>query len=441
MAEAQLLDRIQWHEGMLLAPQHFQQESARVDALVGWQTLAAHPAAWGVRQLVVDEARLTLGLLRIRSLEAILPNGMAVRYDAAHDQGATLELDLAPFAAAMAGADVPVHLVIGAARSLRLPGQPAMFRRIASDVVEDEVSEALAEEVPRMAANLALVAGKAPGAAYLSMQLMTLRKENEIVRRGAYWPAQLEVPASSAICLRARALAALMRTKAVFLGQQSAAGSSRLEDRFAVLEQRFRLSQLTLNLPLLEATLDAPAMQPLALYLALCAQLGALAALRPGAVPLAPPPYVHADSYPAFEAVLEHLNALAGEVSQEWKSTTFNFDGETFALPMRADWMGARLVVGLRGQGERELTQWMAGAAIGSRTVSALLRDQRVPGAERGMIDGAPELGLRGGAGTTLFAIELDEHFIVPDQDLLISNTNISKNALRPQEIVLFIKG
>ena len=26
-------DRIQWHEGMLLSPQHFQLESARVDAL------------------------------------------------------------------------------------------------------------------------------------------------------------------------------------------------------------------------------------------------------------------------------------------------------------------------------------------------------------------------------------------------------------------------
>lgn len=437
MAEAQLLDRIQWHEGMLLAPQHFQQESARVDALVGWQMLAAQPLAWGVRRLQVDEAKLTCGLLRVILLEAILPNGMAVRYDAATAQGAPLELNLG----AQASIDMPVHLVIGAARSLRLPGQPAMFRGIASALVEDEVSEAVAEEVPRMAASLALAAGPAPGAAWLSLQLMTVRRENEIVRRGAYWPAQLEVPADSAICLRARALAALMRTKAVFLGQQSESGSSRLEDRFAVLEQRFRLAQLTLNLPLLEAALDAPVLQPLALYMALCAQLGPLAALRAGAVPLAPPAYVHGDSYAAFDTVLEHLHGLAGEVSQEWKSTTFNFDGETFALPMRAEWMGARLVVGLRGQGERELTQWMAGAAIGSRTVSALLRDQRVPGAARSMIDGAPELGLRGGAGTMLFGIEPDAHFIVPDQDLLISNTNTGKHALRPQEIVLYIKG
>jgi type VI secretion system protein ImpJ len=441
MAEAPLFDRIQWHEGMLLTPQHFQQESARVDALVGWHALAGQPAAWGVRRLVVDEAHLGGGLLRISMIEAIMPNGMAVRYDAAQAQGATLELALAPHADAMAQHEVPVYLVIGTARSLRLAGQPAMFRQVASELVEDEVSEALPDEVPRMAANLALMAGKPPGAAYVSLQLMTLRKENEIFTRGAYWPAQLEVSAASPVSQRARDLAKLIRSKALFLAQQGAAHSSRLEDRLALLEQRARLANLTLNLPLLEATLDAPVVQPLALYLALCAQLGPLAALRPGTVPLAPPRYVHADSYAAFDTVLVNLHALAGEVSQDWKSSVFSFDDKVFSLPMRAEWLGKRLVVGLRGQGERELAQWMDGAAIGSRIVSASLRDRRVPGAERRIIDEAPELGLRGHGGYTLYAIEVDKQFIVAEQDLLIATGSESQHTLRPQEIVLFIKG
>jgi type VI secretion system protein ImpJ len=441
MAEAQLFDRIQWHEGMFLAPQHFQQESARVDALVGWHALAGQPAAWGVRRLDVDEAHLAGGLLRIGLVEAIMPDGMAVRYDAARAQGATLELDLAPHAEALARGDLAVYLAVGSARSLRLPGQPSMFRPVASDMVEDEVSESLAEEVPRMCANLMLMAGKVPGAAYVHLQLMSLRKENEIVTRGPYWPAQLEIKPSSPIGQRARELARLIRSKALYLGQQSAAHSSRLEDRLALLELRHRLASLTLNLPLLEATLDAPLVQPLALYLALCAQLGPLTALRPGAVPPMPPPYVHADSHAAFTTVLDQLGTLAAEVSQEWRSCVFGFDDGVFALPMRPEWLGSRLVVGLRGQGEHELAQWMGGAAIGSRTVSVALRDRRVPGAARHAIDAAPELGLRGGAGCTLFAIVLDEQFIVADQDLVISNGNPSQHALRPQEIVLFIKG
>jgi type VI secretion system protein ImpJ len=441
MAEAQLFDRIQWHEGMFLTPQHFQQESARVDALIGWHALAGQPAAWGVRRLDVDEAHLGGGLLRIGAVEAIMPDGMAVRYDAARAQGARLELDLTPWMETMAREELPVYLVLGSARSLRLPGQPSMFRVIASDLVEDEVSEALAEEVPRMGANLALVAGKLPGAAYVYLQLMTLRKENEVVTRGAYWPAQLEVKPSSPVSQRARELARLVRAKALFLAQQSAAHSSRLEDRLALLELRQRLANLSFNLPLLEAALDAPLVQPLALYQALCAQLGPLSALRPGAVPPMPPPYVHADSYPAFMSVLDQLHMLAGEVSQAWRSCTFGFEDGIFALPLRPEWIGRRLVVGLRGGNERELAQWMAGAAIGSRTVSVALRDRRVLGAARSAIADAPELDLRDGSGYTLFAIVPDEQFVVADQDLVIGNGSAAQQALRPQEIVLFIKG
>lgn len=441
MADTELHDRIQWHEGMFLTPQHFQQESARVDALVGWHALAGRPAAWGLRRLEVDEAHLGGGLLRIGALEAIMPDGMAVRYDAARAAGAGLQLDLAPHAEALSRGELAVYLVVGRTRSLRVPGQPRMFRPLPGALVEDEVSEALAEEVPRMGVDLALAVGAVPGPAYLYLQLMTLRKEDGIVSRAAYWPAQLEVPPASPLGQRARALAGLIRAKALFLAQQSDAHSSRVEDRLALLELRQRLANLTLNLPLLEATLDAPLVQPLALYLALCAQLGPLSALRPGAVPLLPPAYVHADSYRAFAAVLEQLETLAAEVSQAWRSCTFSFADGVFSLPLPPEWIGARLVVGLRGGRERELQQWMAGAAIGSRTVSVALRDRRVSGAARQPIDDAPELGLRAGAGCTLFAIAPDAQYIVAGQDLVIGNGSATQQDLQPREIVLFIKG
>lgn len=441
MAQPQMFDRIQWHEGMLLSPQHFQQESSRVDALVGWQALAGQPTGWGVRRLEIDEAQLSAGVLRVTQVEAILPNGMAVRYQADQAQGARIELDLAPHAALLAGQGLPVYLALGSARSLRLAGQPSMFRRLDSGLVDDEVSEALAEEVPRMGPNLQLQAGAVPGAAYVHLHLMTLRKENNIVHQAPFWPAQLEIPAGAPIVRRARALAAQMRSKAVFFARQSATGSSRLEERLAMLELKAQLGSLTHNLPLLEAALQAPALQPLALYLALCAQLGPLAALRPGAVPLSAPPYVHADSYAAFDTVLCNLEELAGEVSEDWQTRTFTLDGAVFALPIRPEWMRGHLVVGLRGQDERALAQWMGGAVIGSRTVSTALSQRRVLGAPRQAIERAPELGLRAGNGFALFSIGLSDQFIVAGQDLLISNANPHHQALGPQEIVLFIEG
>ena len=95
-------ERIEWHEGMLLSPQHFQQLSARLDSLVAWQTLAAAPFSWGIRRLVVDSGLLPTGLLRVLELEAILPDGTAVQYSAADPQHGALELSLTPYAETMA---------------------------------------------------------------------------------------------------------------------------------------------------------------------------------------------------------------------------------------------------------------------------------------------------------------------------------------------------
>ena len=63
-------ERIQWHEGMLLAPQHFQQSQARTDSLAGWHALAAAPLAWGVRHLEVDTSLLANGLFWLTSVAA-----------------------------------------------------------------------------------------------------------------------------------------------------------------------------------------------------------------------------------------------------------------------------------------------------------------------------------------------------------------------------------
>ena len=140
--------RIEWHEGMLLAPQHFQQVSARLDALVAWHTLAVSPFGWGVRRLALDSALLPAGLFRVRQLEAILPDGTAVVFSADDPLHGTLDLDLAPFAAQLDAAPLDIHLVLPLSRSTRERGTPSRFRSVAGQPVEDEVSEAVAADVP-----------------------------------------------------------------------------------------------------------------------------------------------------------------------------------------------------------------------------------------------------------------------------------------------------
>lgn len=38
---------IQWHEGMMLAPQHFQQAASRTEELLHYHLMSANPFHWG----------------------------------------------------------------------------------------------------------------------------------------------------------------------------------------------------------------------------------------------------------------------------------------------------------------------------------------------------------------------------------------------------------
>ena len=56
---------IQWHEGMLLMPQHFQQFAGRLESLIQFVTTLTSPYGWGVLRFDYDRAALVGGKLRV----------------------------------------------------------------------------------------------------------------------------------------------------------------------------------------------------------------------------------------------------------------------------------------------------------------------------------------------------------------------------------------
>jgi len=434
-------DRIQWHEGMLLSPQHFQQEAARVDALVAWHTLASSPYSWGIRKLELDQSLLVAGVVRVLELEAVLPDGMFVALSANDPYSSQLELDLTALEEAPGLDGVSVHLSVGRSRSVRDLGVPTRFVGLSKLPVEDEVSDALPIDIPRLRPNLKLFASKIPPSTFISMKLMTVRKGNEVYSLGQFIPACFDLAIDNPVRQRASALAAQLRNKAAFLAKQSSFPASRFEDRLSNLEQKFRLSSLVGVLPVLEAMLRSPRLNPYALYLALCGLLGPLSLLRPGAVPLQSPPWNHADPLSAFEAVFGSLEELSGDVSQDWSARLFSYDGSVFSIDLSQELTNTRIILGLRGLSEQDLVSWMNGALIGTRGVWTALSERRVLGAARRRIDDAPEFGIRSGSGYILFAVEINDQFILADQDLVINNLAVLPSIQRSIEIVLFAKG
>src|SRR5215472_10045823 len=106
-------EAVQWHEGMLLSPQHFQLTARRTEALTGYLLEAAAPFCWGVRRLQIDSSLLLEAIFRIVELEAVLPDGLLVVYPASDDE-AQLELDLKSLELDPRLASVTVHVAVAA---------------------------------------------------------------------------------------------------------------------------------------------------------------------------------------------------------------------------------------------------------------------------------------------------------------------------------------
>ena len=440
-ANMAVTDRIEWFEGMLLSPQHFQQMAARIDSLVAWQTLAAAPFSWGVRRLVFDHGLLPAGLLRVLELDAIMPDGTAVTYHAEAEGAARLELALEPFAAALSNGPIDFYLVLPVAATMRRSAQVKRFRSSVSAPVEDQVSDAPPADIPRLMPNLALAAGELPSAMHVYLRLGSLYKDNEVVRLGEHLPPLLEVARDNPLWTSVASLLGQLRGKAAFVARQTANPSSKVDDRLTQLELKDRLRSLLSALPLAEATLRTPHLHPLSLYLSLAALNGSLAMLKPGGLPPVPADYDHADPLSVFTPLLRSLRESMSEVNEEYREHKFEFRHGAFEISLHPDWIGERLVVGLRGQSDRDLLAWMDGAVIGSQSVYASLRSRRVLGAARRGIDYAEDLGLRSGSGYLLFEVQAEHALVLASELLVIGNPNEGASAQRPQEMLLFVKG
>ncbi|OXJ22612.1 type VI secretion system-associated protein [Burkholderia sp. HI2714] len=434
-------ERIEWFEGMLLSPQHFQQMTSRTDALVAWQALAAAPFSWGVRRLVFDNGLLPAGQLRVLELDAILPDGTAVTYQVQAAGAERLELSLEPFADELSNGPLDFYLVLPGASTMRRAAQVRRFRSTSAAPVEDLVSDAPPADIPRLVPNLALAAGELPSAMHVWLRLGSLYKDNEVVRLGEHQPPLLEVARDNPMWTSVASLLGQLRGKAAYVARQTANPSSQVGDRLAQLELKDRLRSLLSALPLAEAVLRTPHLHPLALYHALAALNGSLAMLKPGGLPPVPPDYNHGDPLSVFTPLLRSLRESMSEVNEEYREHKFEFRHGAFEIALHPDWISERLVLGLRGQSDRDLLAWMDGAVIGSQSVYASLRSRRVLGAARRGIDYAEDLGLRSGSGYLLFEVTTESTLVLEREILLISNPNEYASAQRPHEVLLFVKG
>lgn len=425
-------DPVQWHEGMLLSPQHLQQAWLHGEAQLAYHLRRLSPFHYGVTRLEIDRAQLASGRFQIIGLEAVLPDGLLVWSD-----GFAAELDF-NLAAVKDKLRMPqrLHLVVpeyhpGAAKPRDNLARWGSYHSNAVDenTGQQELSVPRLRPLPR----LLLADDVPPHHTHLPIAEVEFRNQGFQLT-----PYQAPTPAlepDDALSRECRDLVAKLREKATYVAESQGHEVNRGEARFTVM-------CLVAGLPALETLLRLPQVHPFELYMALQNVAGHTAVLRPAMTPPLTEPYDHDNPRGCIGALLSQLDGVVNLVSQAFSALPFQATADGFKLRIEENWLTGRgLVVGLRlkgGQGTDEVSAWIDSALIVPDGQVEELLSYRLRGAMRAALPPEEASGFATSRDMVLFRIAEDE-YVKAGEMLLIVNPLDRTAKSRPGEILLFI--
>jgi type VI secretion system protein ImpJ len=448
-----LPDIIEWHEGMLLTPQHFQQFAERSELLTQLMHSRSGGFGWGVLNLKIDEAALAEGVVRVLDLEAIMPDGLLV---AAHrDRGVQLEFDLRKAETN----PTRVYLVVPRESAIYERSDYSRYESVVGhdDPVADAVSGAARTLIPRIRPKMQLVAGQSVTAGMTALPLIEFSKDGSYSAPTGYIPPTLEVRDGTPLANLCAPVCKLVRDKATSRAMKLPANAQSSD--LAGLHQ---FQCLVSGLPAVEAALRANGAHPHSLYLALCSMAGSVAFLSSVRVPPVFAPYDHANLRTSFEQVLEFIaRALAEGLIDNWTSKEFKLfrrpaehraagdrnSGEVFfelpnlreAFGEDADFSAPYLGLILRaptGARAEPLIEWGQTCLLASHDAIPDLEMSRSRGAVCELVDALDELVPT--AGSVLFRVSNDANWIDPRKKLVLKPAK--QETRMPAAATLFIR-
>lgn len=431
-------DAIQWHEGMLLLPQHFQQSDLRLRELLNYHLHQTAPFHWGICDYELDEALLAGGTLHFKKLEAILPDGLVISLHP--KKSPPIELDLTVFDEVLTRKPLTVNLVVpryqhGAPNAT---GELPRFLSIDSDEVVDENTGQGAIRMPKIAPNVRLLAGDDIPSNFVGFPLFKITKDLNAYILKDYVPPFLKVSPTSRLGQTCVDICKSIRSK---IGYLSAKVLAEKDNRGIISSgAEDTIKALTLGLLPFEAQLYSGVSHPYTLYVALCNLAGHMAALESGQMPPVLTPYNHHNILSSYQQVFHFVSEMSEKVKEGYILIPFKTEKNEFTLPLKEKYVDNRMIFGARapvGMSLSDLAKWIEGSIIATHSFVKEAKENRVRGAPRTIIEEDTNMKLRPAKGVVLFMVEGRSSFIAPEEVLSIFNVSDKEDA-RPVEIVLY---
>lgn len=439
LVAARLPAAIHWHEGMLLAPQHFQTASLRNEVLPYYHTAISSPFHWGLLDLHAEE--FDGKVVKVLNVEAVMPDGLVVSWRSRAAGGdndlGDLELDLTKHLDDLKKGKQTVYLAVASHDAGDQFAQRFDISTTTHVADDESVARSIDLKVLRPRPQLKLF-DELPSS-YSGFPLMKVELANNTIKAQPFEPPWLRVRAGSGVHSICSEIATRVRNTADDLVKRIK-GTSEAGHEPQVLNTTLMLHALVANLLPLEALLDSGVAHPFPLYLATAAVLGSVCV---ASVPRQLGGYDHHDLRASFEemklAVDEVIGNAVKERYEEW-AFVWDQNANKFALKIDESWRKRELILGVRIPRDRtqeEIQKWVMGAVIGASPNMESLRERRVTGLSRTFLS---KHELIPTDGVIFFRLDTGQgSLLVAGEELVIANPG-ERQEKRPEEVVLYVK-
>lgn len=419
---------VQWHEGMLLSPHHFQQMSNHVQQLFR----LSEPFNYGLFDFKVDTSALSSGVVRILQARGIFQDGLFFDFDALKDP--PVEKNLSSFFQ-INTSSVKVYLAVCAHKTGEnsVSGNNARYYSSEAVNVTDENSGANPINIPIIKPKLQLLIDDELDARYVAFPVVQVQKSIEgAVKMMDFVPPFITVSEFSKIVDMCRDISHRIRDKVSYFSDRKDNFSQETTD-VALANLRLLIKAL---LPM-EALIHVNNIRPFDLYKCVVQSVADVIATNPSQLIPRLPAYNHEDLYGTFSKLLEYISKVLDTLKQKYVVVRFEKEGPLFKLKMLPEWLHKdKITIGVQkafSSTDNDVINWINSAQIASESMLQLIRDRRVIGAdrqieERGAIITQPN-------GVTLVSIKGDSSYIKPAEKLCIANYTYP---IVPDSVVLY---
>lgn len=448
-----LTNAVQWFEGMLLSPQHFQQNQLHIEQMMFHQLQRLNPHYYGFLQLSLDNIALADKLIRIRELHAIMPDGSVVFFQSSPEKSQSfgeqiLELSLDEVEKPPAMKPFFVHLALAKQRDkdgYEGNDELARYNMTNQGSVKDLHDGDNQVDVAKLELRLQLLTEQQLTSNYCYLPVLQLqRKHDGSYKILDYTPPCLHVstrvsdtPAQSSLWNSVEALLGRLRTKAIEKRDYFSGGNKGP----LTYSQKQELLLITQYLPKLQIMLNSNTCHPYDFYLALIEMSAGMSMLLGDGLANDYQNYRHTALDNVFSAPISDIEALVNQLELNFEVVNFSQNDQSeFSCNVRGHDNSKPLMIAMRlaaGVNHQQLQAWVESAYICAEEKQEELLLQRITGLPRVTVDKFDCIGIEESDEEVLFEVMLNDDYFPIGQasTLFIKSSDEDLNKFKPLAI------